>query len=232
MAHAHPSWGRHDEVREDARVVTHAGQEAEEIRIVCVCTGNLCRSAQAAQLLRSRAPSSAGSVLNIASAGTHAREGDRMPSVAAEWSRRLGGDPSEHRAQYLTARPLRGADLVLGMAREHRRAAVTLEPSLTRVAFTLRELARLAAPMSEERLAREAETAGPGASARTRLNVLLAFLARARGTAERRVEPADDDVVDPMGRDDVTYELSAGQVDVAVNQVVRVLGVALRVLQP
>lgn len=202
------------------------------IRVVCVCTGNLCRSPQAAQLLRARTRTPDATALEVSSAGTYARDGDRMPPVAAEWSRRLGGDPSGHRAQHLTARSLRGADLVLGMARDHRRAAVTLEPSLTRVAFTLRELARLATPVDGARLLAEAGTAGPDASGPARLKVLLAFLARSRGTSGPLLDPADDDVVDPMGRDEATYGRSAGQVDVAVDQVVRVLDAALHVPRP
>jgi protein-tyrosine phosphatase len=196
------------------------------LAVVCVCTGNLCRSPQAEQLIRAGLGSSVSSRVVVSSAGTVARDGDLMHPWAAEWSRRMGGDPASHRASYLTQKTVRGADLVLGMAREHRRAAVALEPVLVKRTFTVREFARLASEFTDAALEDEAASAGPNLDSAGRLRVLLALLARSRGFTPAPVDAAADDVVDPMGRDREVFARSAQQVESSVHQVVRVLQVA------
>ena len=109
--------------------------------ILTVCSGNICRSPLAEQLLR--AGLSDWADLTVSSAGTIAMEGDKMPDEAAALSVRYGGSPSAHAARQLIEAQIRQADLVLGMSRDHRRAVVQLLPSASRYTFTLREFARL-----------------------------------------------------------------------------------------
>ena len=136
-----------------------------------------------------------------------------MTEPAAAWSRALGGDPAAHRSRYLTPRVLRDADLVLGMAREHRREVVGLTPALTKTTFTLRELARLTAAVDGDELVAAAE--GAGTDPRDRLRALFGLLGRRRGSAPP-VDPAADDVADPIGRALEVYEQSARQVEDAL----------------
>ena len=112
-----------------------------EFAILTVCSGNICRSPLAEQLLR--AGLSDWADLTVSSAGTIAMEGDKMPDEAAALSVRYGGSPSAHAARQLIEAQIRQADLVLGMSRDHRRAVVQLLPSASRYTFTLREFARL-----------------------------------------------------------------------------------------
>ena len=113
------------------------------------------------------------------------------PDAAAAWSRALGGDPAAHRSRYLTPRVLRDADLVLGMAREHRREVVGLTPALTKTTFTLRELARLTAAVDGDERAQPArvDEAEPADVQRDPL---------VPGLDQRRQLGGD-----PLGRDDV-----------------------------
>lgn len=78
--------------------------------ILCVCTGNICRSPLAEGLLRRDAPS-----LTVASAGIGAVVGASMPAAAEHIARREGLDVLDHRARQLSGDLLRGADLVLVM---------------------------------------------------------------------------------------------------------------------
>src|SRR5687768_4033164 len=55
-----------------------------------------------------------------------------------------GFDLGLHRSQQIGPELLQGADLILGMAREHVREAAVLEPSAIGRTFTLKELVRLA----------------------------------------------------------------------------------------
>ena len=195
------------------------------ITVITVCSGNMCRSPLAAQILGART-NDLGSRLRFLSLGTMARDGDEMHPQAAGWSRYLGGDPAEHRTAYLSSARLAGAGLVLGMAREHRRAAVTAMPALTRQAFTMRELARLAARLSDAELRRQRSADGPDTDD-ARLGRVLRMIASTRGATPPPADLGDDDVVDPIGRPPSVFELAARQIDDASDQIERVLRTAL-----
>jgi protein-tyrosine phosphatase len=120
-----------------------------------VCTGNICRSPMAEQILSAAlltslqssfgedAAASLFAQVTIASAGIAAENGAAMTREAASESARFGGDASMHLAHRLTAADVQGADLILGMTRDHRRAIVALDPKSARIAFTLTEFVRL-----------------------------------------------------------------------------------------
>lgn len=199
--------------------------EAVVLTVITVCSGNMCRSPLAAQLLRARMADLAPRI-TFRSLGTMARDGDPMHPQAAGWSRYLGGNPDDHRTTYLSSGRVAAADLVLGMAREHRRAAVTAAPALTRRSFTMRELARLSARMSDTEL-RRGLVPDRTAPDEERLRSVLRVVASTRGAVPPPADPADDDVVDPIGRPASVFELAARQIDDASVQVERVLRTAL-----
>lgn len=193
--------------------------------ILTVCTGNICRSPLAEVLLRTRlAPLG----VQVASAGTHGLDGYGMTPEAQRLAADLGVGAelaSAHRARYLTGAELGTPDLILAMSREHRRRIVELEPSRLRSAFTVREFARLAADTPDDDIVADAAVAGPEAS--TRLRAAVAAVAAMRGMSAPPADPADDDVIDPYRRPWETYQLSAQQLVPAVDQVVRVVTLAL-----
>lgn len=79
-------------------------------RIICVCTGNICRSPLAELLLARALPERA-----VSSAGIGALEGHPMAPDAAAIARRegLGGD--DHKARQLDAGMIADHDLILVM---------------------------------------------------------------------------------------------------------------------
>lgn len=193
--------------------------------ILTVCTGNICRSPLAEVLLRTRLEPLG---VRVASAGTHGLEGYGMTPEAQRLATSLGVDAelaSAHRARYLTAAELGSPDLILAMSREHRRRIVELDPSRLRAAFTVREFARLAADTPDDDIAADAAAAGTEASAR--LRAAVAAVTAMRGMSAPPTDPADDDVIDPYRRSWETYQLSAQQLVPAVDQVVRVVTLAL-----
>ena len=116
--------------------------------ILTVCSGNICRSPLAEQLLRAGLAGIDG--VTVGSAGTIAMVGAGMPAEAKALAVRYGStDAESHQARQLDEQAIRDADLVLGLAREHRRAVVELVPAATRRTFTLREFARLAASVTD-----------------------------------------------------------------------------------
>lgn len=193
------------------------------IRILTVCTGNICRSPLAALLLAHRM---ADIGVEATSAGVRARGGDRMPVEAVELALAEGVPtdlPNAHAARYLTEALLQDPDLVLAMDRDHRRAIVELAPGKLRATFTIREFERLAAATSDDAI----RAGATGDSPAERLRGALAVLAGQRGLVLPPADPADDDVVDPYGRSRETYARSGAQLTPGVAAVERVVRLAV-----
>ncbi|TFD17773.1 low molecular weight phosphatase family protein [Cryobacterium sp. TMT2-23] len=183
--------------------------------ILTVCSGNICRSPLAEQLLRVGLAS--WPQIQVASAGTIGLTGQGMPPQAADLSHHFGGDPSAHVAQELTEQHVQTADLVFAMSREHRRAIVELVPRAIRYTFTIREFARLVADVTDDDL--DAAAALPLDDVVGRLTTLIGLAASQRGAVAPLVSADDDDVVDPYRRSDEVYVESAQQLVPAINAV-------------
>ncbi|MFB6609732.1 low molecular weight phosphatase family protein [Agromyces sp. NPDC056379] len=183
-------------------------------RILTVCSGNICRSPLAEQLLRNGLADVEG--VSVGSAGTIAMVGERMPPEAAALAARFGAtDAAAHRARQLDEQLIRDADLVLALAREHRRFVVETVPAATRTTFTLREFAHLAASVSEADLA-DIDPAPRGEGVRQCLGAVVAATAALRGVVEPLASVDDLDVIDPYRRGASVYEESAAQLVPAV----------------
>jgi protein-tyrosine phosphatase len=193
----------------------------DQFRVLFVCTGNICRSAIAEQVFRARYGSD---VVSFASAGTGALVGGSMPEQASEISRRLGGDPTLHSGQQLSREFLLGADLVIGLSREHRSEIVRVLPRANRYTFTLRELARVLESYESDPGAKPL-MASSGASEAERLRAVVPILAGQRGYTPAPPDPDDDDVVDPYRRSQDVYDLSAAQISDAVDRIAFVIEV-------
>ncbi|MEU4359760.1 low molecular weight phosphatase family protein [Streptomyces virginiae] len=184
--------------------------------VLFVCTGNVHRSVLAERLLASKLPS--GSAVRPESAGTEAWPRPGMESSTRAVLEKRGGDGSGFAARPLTAQLVVGAALVLGLAIEHREAAVRLAPSAMRRCFTLKEFVRLAAGgVRGGGVGREGPRDVDG------FDVLVAAAAGRRGAAAP-VPPAEDDVADPWGRPYPALYECAREIDGAVSTLARLLG--------
>lgn len=195
------------------------------VEILTVCTGNICRSPLAEQVLRSRLRH-----LDIAvsSAGTRAMIDSPMTPEAARIAASLGIDADDsagHRGRWLSERELVSPDLVLAMTREHRRDIVQLAPARVRNAFTVREFERLAKDVPDADIRAAADAAG--ADPHARLRAALELLNSRRGDIDPPIDPADDDVIDPYRRSWETYQESTRQLLPGLNEVLRVAHTAL-----
>lgn len=195
------------------------------LKILTVCTGNICRSPLAAQLLTARLHD-----LDVValSAGTRARGGEPMTPEAAQLAADRGipaDTAAAHRARYLQPAHLREPVLLLAMAREHRRAIVEADPTRLRSTFTIREFARLAADVTDDEIRAAAHAAGDDPA--SRVAAALDVVGGRRGLTLPPADPDDDDVIDPFGRSAATYERSAAQLIPAVDAVTRVFHASL-----
>jgi protein-tyrosine phosphatase len=122
-----------------------------------------------------------------------------------------GIDTSAHRSRRLRAEMLSGADLVIGMAREHVREVVVLAPDTWGRAFTLKEIVRL----GEDRGGRAADEP---------LEQWLARLHEGRRRPDLLGHSEADDVADPIGGPRRSYQRAAEELDDLTARLARLLG--------
>lgn len=190
------------------------------VRVLFICTGNICRSPSAERLLTSAlalAGHNSSSEVLVGSAGTRPVLDAAIEPQAARLLTAAGVDVSGFSARRLTPALLDGADLVLGLARDHRSVAVQMWPSALRKTFTLREFARLATRISPAELA---AVVGDGASLPERLRTLVELAPLHRSPV---MHPDLDDVPDPFGRDVEAFEAVHVQIVRAVEEIVSAL---------
>ncbi|MFC4243336.1 low molecular weight phosphatase family protein [Gryllotalpicola reticulitermitis] len=178
-------------------------------RVLAVCSGNVCRSPLAELLLRNGL--SARADLVVVSAGTIARPGQRMAAEMISAGVPFGLDPDaavHHRAARLSEQSVAKADLILGLTREHRAAAVGIRPGAVSRTFTLNEFSRLVS----------------AAEARSELTpaALVAGAASRRGPGAPR-DPSLDDIDDPIGLPREEYDRVSAEIAQAVQGIVHAL---------
>ncbi|MBC7247434.1 MAG: hypothetical protein H5T73_06620 [Actinobacteria bacterium] len=194
------------------------------IRILFVCTGNICRSPMAESLLRQRLSRDYPHIdfVDSSSAGTSAVEGNPATSSSVQAMDLWGRDLSGHRASVLTPRRLREADLVLAMAREHLLTIERIEPAALRRSTTLRHLASRVEEIVE-RLGEE--TVLDEDDARARLDRVLEAL-RASTSPEgylADMHSRASDIIDPIGSSLQVYIGVADDLDAAMQGALRAL---------
>jgi len=181
--------------------------------ILVVCTGNICRSPIAEQLLRERLHQTApGGLFRVGSAGTQALVDRGMTPEALDQSQRYGGATNNHRARQLTSELITEADLVLTATRQHRGDVVSLLPRANRYSYTLTQLARLLAPVAE---------AGEGP--RVTPQTFLTEIAASQGQFPPPPNPFDDDIEDPFRQSHEVYD----RVGTAIDRATRIIAAAL-----
>lgn len=182
---------------------------ASPFSILCICTGNVCRSPAAERMLTAGLGSD---VVVVTSAGTQALVGQPMAAPMAALVSAAGADAAGFRARRLAESLIAPADLVLAMTQAHRGDVVALHPRSVRRTFTLRELARLLAQIDQNALPVD------GVGERLRAAVPLA------GAVRRQVvDPSGDDVIDPYRQSDDIYAASFAAIEQAVALILDVL---------
>lgn len=165
------------------------------MRVLTVCTGNVCRSVFAQRLLQSALSGD----YRVSSAGTGARHQHGVPRQIEERLASRGLSAEGHAPRQLTAEMIDDADLILTATVEHRKAVLDLVPLALRRTFTMLEAAAasaVAVPKSEQ------------------APELIRALARARSAVASGTVV---DVADPFGRSASDYENMDNHVALAVD---------------
>ncbi len=174
----------------------------ERFTILCVCAGNIHRSALAEALLQTWVqwylPSAVATRVDVRSAGLIAEAGVPMGAMARRMAAALGADDRIRTATTLTDDLIGRADLILTATRRQADEVVRRVPSALRTVFTMRQAGRAA---DEARI----DLGGRTIDA----DDLRAIVGRLAG--HRRGGTEEDDVIDPQGRGGDAYFLMARQ---------------------
>lgn len=182
------------------------------LRVLHICTGNICRSPMAEHLMRrglaDRLGEAAGLVA-VESVGTCGLSGEPMQPEARASLSGYDVDGSAFRARELRAEHVANAELILVATREHRAAAVVLHPRAAVRTFTLLEFARLCQDVQEAQL--------PHGDVVERGRALVAAARAQRGQTALQ-SPGDDDLVDPYRQPQDAYTACAERVQAALQR--------------
>ncbi|MGM9473864.1 low molecular weight phosphatase family protein [Pseudarthrobacter sp. YS3] len=203
------------------------------VRILTVCTGNICRSPVAERLLQAGLDQVMPGGFVVTSAGTRAMVGDPMQPLSGDIVRTYGGNPDGFVSRQLTSKILRGVDLVLTMTSGHRGEVLQLDASLLKRTFTIREFARML-DVLDDRADTAAGTAADSAAQRPAAadggDPLSANTAFWRGLPARAASvrhlslPADsseNDIIDPYRRSPDVYRQMEDELAPAIVSVLR-----------
>ena len=203
-----------------------------DLAVLMVCTGNICRSPLAEQLLRAQA-AAANLPITVTSAGTGAMVGREMTAQAADLSAQYGALSTDHAPTQLTESIIAGADRILTATREHRAAVVSMSPKAIRRTFTLTQFGRLAPTL----VSLSAETASPVEPLSTmvelvetptdHLKSLLTHAAVARSLVSPPANPTDDDITDPYKQSQSVYDEVAAEINAFISTITRAFSASL-----
>lgn len=186
------------------------------VRILTVCTGNICRSPYAHLALQHALDAVRPGTFEIASAGTHAMVGNPVDPGSAGILDWRGIDSADFAARQISEVMLADIDFVLPLEVAHRKIVLSYAPRLLKRAFTLKELARLL-DSADEREPWTERLAGL-TTPEDRWAALPSHLARERGLS--RVLDGVDDIADPYRRPQEVFDAMAAEVDEAVERIV------------
>lgn len=185
------------------------------VRILTVCTGNVCRSPLAERLLQTGLDRINPHHYSVLSAGTGALVGHRPPQQVEDIAAHFGDTVQDHTARQLDRQTLDNPDLILTMDRGHRTRLLEDFPEMFARTFTLREFSRILPRVTVTQT---------HTSTRERWAKIVEQAQLKRFRISR---PDEDDIADPFRQSNEIYRLMASQL---VPPVVSILNWETRVV--
>lgn len=173
-------------------------------QILFVCTGNICRSVTAEQLLKDKLKKTG---VRVDSAGTHALEQADMPPQAKQILSELKVDPNPHVSKQLTPELLEQSQLVLTATAEHRSDVARTLVKANRYTFTILEFAAIVEFLKDPGES-DFDVVAEGTTLPQRLHQVLAARGYLNGELNR-------DIQDPFTKDITVYREVGNQLDQA-----------------
>ncbi len=186
------------------------------VRLLTVCTGNICRSPYAAAVLREGLGNARPGAFTVSSAGTHALVGRPIDEGSARQLAGKGLSDDAFRAASITSRMLREQSVVLVMSTEHMGYVVAQAPAVEGRTFTIREFGDALDEIGARNDWRWILEEAGADDVVSRWRVLPALVAEHR----RRIRRRQRDVADPYSRGERAFERMSREVDTAVSSIV------------
>jgi protein-tyrosine phosphatase len=186
-------------------------------KVIFVCTGNICRSPMAEQMLIQKAEKNKLPI-TVVSAGVMAMTGDPMTPQSADAMTKRGFTPTKHISQDLTPKLLEEADLVLTATLDHRSAIARMLPKASKYSFTIDEFARLTSFLRADPEFQEEFKKKPKETRDQYLKRAMHEAVLLRGMVPTNLDPKD--VVDPYGESIEVYNQVAEHIDVMLEIIV------------
>ena len=110
------------------------------MKIMFICTGNICRSAMAHRMLEKRAKEEKKNI-EVYSCGVYAINGDVPTYEGIEVMKEYGIDLSKHRATNIRNSGIEDMDVILCATNSHKNNVIAMYPKLKEKVFTMKEYA-------------------------------------------------------------------------------------------
>ena len=113
------------------------------IKIMYICTGNICRSAMADAMMKEEIKNrDLQNKIEVYSCGTFAEDGDYASYNAIETMEYYGVDLRLHRATNIRSSKIEEMDIILCATKEHKKFVSQLYPQIVSKVFTMKEYAK------------------------------------------------------------------------------------------
>ena len=110
------------------------------MKIMFICTGNICRSAMAHRLLEEKVKKLNRNDIEVYSCGVYAQEGDISTWEAKTVMKdEYDIDMSKHRATYIRNSNIEQMDIILCATQRHKKMVQAMYPNLKEKVYTMKE---------------------------------------------------------------------------------------------
>ncbi|MCI9287340.1 MAG: low molecular weight protein arginine phosphatase [Clostridia bacterium] len=109
------------------------------MKIMFICTGNICRSAMAHKLMQKKLKDNEVKDIDVYSCGIFAENGDASTYNAIEVTKEYGVDLKSHKATNIRDSKIDEMDLILCATMSHKYSVIQMYPSLANKIYTLKE---------------------------------------------------------------------------------------------
>lgn len=109
------------------------------MKIMFICTGNICRSAMAHKLLEKKLVDANRNDIQVFSCGTFAEDGEKSTYSALEVMKEYEVDLSSHEATNIANSALLDMDLILCATTSHKNFVLQQYPNLKDKVYTMKE---------------------------------------------------------------------------------------------
>lgn len=109
------------------------------MKLMFICTGNICRSAMAHKLMEKMIKDAKRKEIDVYSCGVFAQNGDKSTHQAIEVMEEYGVNLKDHTATNIRNAPIQEMELILCMTQSHKYSVLQMYPELQGKVVTLKE---------------------------------------------------------------------------------------------